>query len=65
MCTVHDSIVADVNKKDVDKTVKLVYDVFRDVPGNINRIFNINFDLETKVEVQVGNNMMELKEYAA
>lgn len=60
--TVHDSIVADVHAKDVDKAVKLMYDVFKDAPGNINRIFNIGFDLETKVEILVGKNMMELKE---
>lgn len=60
--TVHDSIVADVHKDYVDKAVKLMYDVFKDAPGNINRIFNIGFDLETKVEILVGKNMMELKE---
>lgn len=58
----HDSIVADVHKDYVDKAVKLMYDVFKDAPGNINRIFNIGFDLETKVEILIGKNMMELNE---
>ena len=60
--TVHDSIVADVDKKSVDKTVELMYNVFRDVPTNISRIFNVNFDLETKVEILVGHDMYNLKE---
>lgn len=60
--TVHDSIVADVEKKEVDKTVTLMYNVFRDVPRNINNIFGVNFDLETKVEILVGQDMYHLEE---
>lgn len=61
--TVHDSIVADVEKKDVDKTVTLMYNVFRDVPRNINNIFGVHFNLETKVEILVGQDMYNLFEY--
>lgn len=61
--TVHDSIVADVENKEVDKTVELMYNVFRDVPRNINNIFNVKFDLETKVEILVGHDMYNLEEY--
>lgn len=60
--TVHDSIVADVDERDVDKTVNLLYTVFADLPSNINRIFNCNFDLETRVEVLAGKDMYNLKE---
>jgi DNA polymerase-1 len=61
--TVHDSIVADVEKKDVDKVAELYYNVFRDVPRNINNIFDVDFDLETKVEILVGQDMYNLVEY--
>jgi DNA polymerase-1 len=60
--TVHDSIVADVEDKEVDRVVELMYNVFRDVPRNINNIFNVNFDLETKVEILVGKDMYNLFE---
>ena len=60
--TVHDSIVADVEKKDVDKVAELYYNVFRDVPRNINNIFGVDFDLETKVEILVGQDMYNLVE---
>lgn len=60
--TVHDSVVCDVAKKDVDKTVELMYNVFQDLPSNINRIFKCNFDLETRVEISIGSNMYGLQE---
>ena len=61
--TVHDSLVADVDSRDVEKVVALFNNVFADLPNNINRIFNIGFDLKTKVEVLVGNDMYNLVEY--
>ena len=60
--TIHDSIVADIDKKDVDKCVSLFYSVFADLPSNINRIFNCGFDLATRVEISIGRNMLNLKE---
>lgn len=60
--TVHDSICLDVPNKSVDKSVELLYNVFQDVPANISRIFNVNFDLETKVEILVGHDMYHLEE---
>ena len=63
--TVHDSICCDVPENEVDKAIEMLYNVFSDLPQNINRIFNIDFDLETKVEILVGNNMMELEEYGS
>jgi len=61
--TVHDSICFDVHKDEVNATIELINGVFRDVPANINRIFNLDFNLETKVEVLVGDNMYDLNEW--
>lgn len=61
--TVHDSLVLDVPKESVEDTKILITEVFRDLPANINRIFDVVFDLETKVEILVGHNMLELFEY--
>lgn len=60
--TVHDSIVVDVADNDVAKTVTLFREVFRDVPKNINKIFNIGFDLAIKCEIEVGHNQCDMEE---
>ena len=61
--TVHDNICFDVPKESVDKVVELTLEVFKDVPANISRIFKVNWDLKTSVEILVGHNMLELFEY--
>lgn len=61
--TVHDSIVSDVHEKDVDKMVALYHNVFADLPSNISRIFGVQWDLRTSVEVLVGHNMLEMEEW--
>ncbi len=61
--TVHDDITADVHEKDVDKMVDLYHNVFADLPSNISRIFGVQWDLRTSVEVLVGHNMLEMEEH--
>lgn len=60
--TVHDSIVMDCPAHEVEAISQLFYDVFRDLPKNINKIFDMDFDLETNVEILIGPNMGDLKE---
>lgn len=60
--TVHDSIVIDCPSKEVDKVVALTNEVFRDLPGNINKMFGVDFNLPVKVEIAVGPNQKDLKE---
>jgi len=60
--TIHDSIVLDVVANEVATIVKLLKEVFRDVPSNIERIFKVKFELETTIEILVGNDMYNLKE---
>jgi DNA polymerase I len=59
--TVHDSIVADVEKKDVDKTIQLMYDVFKDIPRNFKNIFGYEYSLPLGCEVKIGNNLRDLE----
>lgn len=61
--TIHDSLVADVHPREVDKTVDLFNSVFSDLPSNISRIFGVQWDLRTSVEVLVGHNMLEMEEW--
>ena len=60
--TVHDSIVFDALDNEVATIVKLLKEVFRDLPSNIERIFKVNFNLEINVEILVGQDMYNLGE---
>jgi DNA polymerase-1 len=52
--TVHDSIVVDVADHEVDRTCQLFHDVFDDIPLNLKKIFNIDFPIPTRCEVDYG-----------
>lgn len=60
--TVHDSIVSDVHPEEVKRTVKLLHEVFDDLPTNFERLFGVPFNLPMTVECGVGNNQKELTE---
>lgn len=62
--TVHDSIVFDCKKTEVDKIVNLTKLVFEQLPSNITRITGVDFNLPIKAEVSVGNNQKDLTEIA-
>lgn len=60
--TVHDSIVLDLEtKKDVDKSVELIYNVLSDFNRNFEKIYGVPFDLQIKGEMEVGDNMLEMR----
>ena len=59
--TVHDSIVVDVHKKDVDKICQMYYDVFRDIPKNFRNIFGVEYNLNLGCEIKVGPDMGHLE----
>ena len=63
--TVHDSIVADVEPKHVDITAKLMYDVFKDLPANFEKIFGYKMKVPYACEVKVGPNLTEMEKYQA
>lgn len=58
--TVHDSIVCDVEDTCVNATAELAYKVFTDLPSNISRMFNINWNVPLLCEVGYGPNMKDL-----
>ena len=64
ICTVHDSIVLDAHDSEVDNVVQMIYDVWKDIPVNYQRLFGSKFDLPCKVEISVGpdwHNLVEIK----
>lgn len=61
--TVHDSIVVDVAKEEVEKTIKLFEEVFKDLRSNVLKIYGFDLGLEVRCEILVGPNQKDLKEY--
>lgn len=60
--TVHDSIVLDAPKDEVDILVRLFNEVFDDTPKLFEQWFGKPFNLPLKCEVSVGPNMADLVE---
>lgn len=63
--TVHDSIVVDCPKKEVDLVAKLMYDSFNELPQYVKKIFDIDLPFPFPGEVKYGPNladMIEIKE---
>lgn len=59
--TVHDSIVADVPDNEVEQVAQLFHGVFRDLPKNISKVYNVKWNLPLVCEVQAGPNQAEGK----
>lgn len=59
--TVHDSIVCDTTE--VDKTAKMMYDVFRDLPKNALKLFGWKMNVPYGCEVKVGENLTDMEKY--
>ncbi len=59
--TVHDSIVCDVPKREIDDACTIITGVFNDLPSQIERIFGVPFDLKVNVEISVGANQYDLE----
>lgn len=61
--TVHDSIVADVENDEVEKTCRMFYEVFRDLPANFEKLFKKKYTLPLRCEVQYGPNLKDLTDF--
>ena len=59
--TVHDDIRLDCPDEEVDSVVKLCYDVFDDIPKNIERVWGVKVPLQFPGEVFKGNNFRDLE----
>lgn len=55
--TVHDSIVVDCVNEEVDTVVKLLYQVFDDLPKNVMKLFGVDLIIPFPCEVKVGPNL--------
>jgi DNA polymerase I-like protein with 3'-5' exonuclease and polymerase domains len=59
--TVHDSIVVDAPKKNVDNIVQMMYDTFTDVPKNFKKVFGVEYNLPLFCECKVGSDLKNLE----
>lgn len=62
--TVHDSIVCDCPDEYVERVANLMYQVFDDLPSNINKIFDCNWVVPLSCEAKVGKDMKNMKYFA-
>lgn len=59
--TVHDSIMLDSPKEEVYTIAKMIDSVFEDLPRNLSRLFNINYNVPMEVETKIGINWGNLR----
>jgi DNA polymerase-1 len=60
--TVHDSIVIDIVKEEVDIIADLIMNVFTNLPKYIKQYFGINWIVNLTGEIEVGPNYGTLKQ---
>lgn len=61
--TVHDSIVVDSPKENLDKISKIMYSVFSDLPKNLQKLFNYTPNVNYDCEIKYGPNLTEMTKY--
>ena len=62
--TIHDSIIVDSPNEEVPIITKLLEECVKDVPTNIRKLFNYEFEVPTTCEIKVGPNLKEMTKYA-
>lgn len=62
VCTVHDSVLIDVPNEYINQVVELCYLTFDQFPAFWAKVFNCNFNVPLRVEVQVGDNWGQMQE---
>lgn len=61
ICQVHDSIVMDVHKKDVDEVSFLCHNTFTELPKSIKQYWKYDWRTPMTGEVEIGLNYKDLK----
>lgn len=63
--TVHDSVVVDCPKKDVDFVCDSMYKAWEEIPAEFERQFGVPFNLPMRCEIQVGKDWGSMEDYHA
>lgn len=59
--TVHDSLVVDAPDEYIEPVGKVMYEVFRDLPINVKKLFNRELSVPFPCEVKYGPNLLEMQ----
>lgn len=59
--TVHDSLVIDSPKQDIDKVIGMCYNVFDDLPKNVKKFWGMESPIKFPCEIKVGHNLGEME----
>lgn len=60
--TVHDSVILDIQTRDLETVISIIQAVLADVPRNFERLFNVPFSLPIRGEIKIGNNLLDMTE---
>jgi DNA polymerase-1 len=60
---VHDSIVLDLPKKDVDTVAAICYHSFRNIPQSVKTYWGYNWTVPMEGDLKIGENWSEMKKY--
>jgi DNA polymerase I-like protein with 3'-5' exonuclease and polymerase domains len=63
ICTVHDSLVADVPEVNVNRIAWMLRESIEAVPELCKKSFNYDFSLPLTCEVQVGQNKFDMHDF--
>lgn len=58
--TVHDSIVVDAPDEYIERVSNLMYQVFDDIPKNIEKMFGVHWNVPMDCEVKIGLDMKNM-----
>jgi DNA polymerase-1 len=63
ICTVHDSLCADVPPKEVDIVAEMMYNTFDALVPNMKKLWGIESPIPFPCEVKVGHNLADMEKY--
>lgn len=61
--SVHDSIIIDCPKEELDKISEMMYSVFEDLPKNALKLFGWKMNVPYACEVKFGDNLTDMQKY--
>ena len=62
--TVHDSVVIDVFPGEEATVASLTYDAMTGVPKQFEELYNVTWDVPLEVDIEIGNNWLDMKDYS-
>ena len=61
--TVHDDIKCDAPDDEVERVANTAIEVFKDIPKNVKRLFNVDLPIPFPGEVSVGKDLLNMEKY--